>query len=76
MRANAMTYALDSQNPEYRPPLVLSDLGLCEIDSDDAPLYTLSPAGRAALPDDDEFAFFCPGCLRQLSECSCPIEMV
>lgn len=23
---------------------------------------------------DDEFAFFCPGCLRVLSMCSCPID--
>lgn len=24
--------------------------------------------------DDDEFAYFCPGCLRVLSMCSCPID--
>lgn len=24
--------------------------------------------------EDDEFAFFCPGCLRPLSMCSCPID--
>lgn len=25
-------------------------------------------------PDDDQFAYFCPGCLRPLSMCSCPID--
>lgn len=25
-------------------------------------------------PNDDEWAFFCPGCLRVLSVCSCPVE--
>ena len=25
-------------------------------------------------PKDDEFAYFCPGCLRVLASCSCPID--
>lgn len=25
-------------------------------------------------PNDDEWAFFCPGCLRVLAMCSCPAD--
>jgi hypothetical protein len=44
-------------------------------------LYSLTPLGHQAVawlkvhdPTDEEFAFFCPGCLRPLSKCSCPID--
>lgn len=45
--------------------------------------YTLTPLGRHAVKwikqqeakeSDDEFAFFCCGCLRVLANCSCPID--
>lgn len=43
--------------------------------------YTLTPLGHAACrwieqqeQADEEFAFACPGCLRPLSMCSCPID--
>jgi hypothetical protein len=42
--------------------------------------YTLTVTGwqagkllNASKPDD-EFAYFCPGCLRVLASCSCPID--
>lgn len=44
-------------------------------------IYNLTPLGHKAVawlkehdPTDEEFAFFCPGCLRPLSMCSCPID--
>jgi len=44
-------------------------------------IYALTPLGHQAVawlkehdPTDDEFAFFCPGCLRPLSMCSCPMD--
>jgi hypothetical protein len=44
-------------------------------------IYTLTPLGRAACrwierqeKADEEFAYFCPGCLRVLASCSCLID--
>ena len=44
-------------------------------------IYNLTPLGHKAVawlkehdPTDEEFAFFCPGCLRPLSMCSCPVD--
>lgn len=67
MPSNAMTQYSDSQNPTE--PL--------EYGPDDRPALLLTSAAYVALSDsEDEFAFFCPGCLRVLAECSCPVEQV
>lgn len=29
---------------------------------------------KASWPDDGNFTPFCPGCLRPVSKCSCPME--
>lgn len=68
MASKAMTLASDSSNPPALPaPRVEGSLTL-----------TLSGWQAAKLvdadPDDDEYAFFCPGCLRVLAMCSCPID--
>jgi len=69
MPSNAMITSSDSQNPAESLPSPRREGSL-----------TLTVTGYQAAkllngdPDDDEFAFFCPGCLRVLSMCSCPIE--
>ena len=67
MPFEAMTQYSDSQNPDT--PLS------CSLD--ERPPVTLTAAAYVALSEtEDEFAYFCPGCLRVLAECSCPVERV
>lgn len=47
MASKAMILALDSRNPEYRPPLTLSPLAIEDLTGE--PVYQLTPAGRAEL---------------------------
>lgn len=42
----------DSQNPDVPLALVLTDAALIAIDSDDAPILTLTPAALAELPPE------------------------
>lgn len=60
----------DSQNPVTISPrrerrLTLTPLGFQAVK------WIKQQDAKAA---DDEFAFFCCGCLRPLANCSCPIE--
>lgn len=67
MASKAITQASDSQNP----------LDLPVYGPDDRPALLLTSAAYVALSDkDDEYAYFCPGCLRVLANCSCPVEQV
>lgn len=68
MPTKAMNFVPDSQNQSTLPaPRRQGSL-------------TLTLTGYQAVkllnadPDDDEFAYFCPGCLRVLASCSCPID--
>jgi hypothetical protein len=68
MPTKAMILSSNSQNSDAVPPprqegrLTLTLTGY--------------QAGKLlnADPNDDQFAYFCPGCLRPLSMCSCPID--
>lgn len=69
MASKAMTPPSDSQNPPVKTTPRLERL------------YNLTPLGHQAVkwlkehdPTDEEFTFFCPGCLRPLASCSCPID--
>jgi hypothetical protein len=65
MASKAMTPTSDSWNPSELPMW----------DDDVRPALTLTPAAKANLAQDDaEYAFFCPGCVRPISKCSCPID--
>lgn len=68
MRYKAIMQASDSQNQVALPaPRREGTLTLTLTGYQAAKLVD-------ADPQDDEFAFFCPGCLRVLSMCSCPID--
>lgn len=69
MRKNAMTKTSDSQNQAV------------QVQPRNERIYRLTPLGRAACrwieqqeKASDECAYFCPGCLRPISNCSCPID--
>lgn len=49
MATKAMTLALDSQSPEYRPPLLLTALAIEDLTGE--PVYSLSPSARAEMAD-------------------------
>jgi len=74
MPSKAMTQSSDSQNPAASPtPLFFVHDTLSntwyELDAeawDDLVLQAPDP--------HDEFAYACPGCLRPLPYCSCPME--
>jgi hypothetical protein len=67
MPSKAMILASNSQNSDP-----LSDYG-----PEDRPALVLTSAAYVALSDrDDEYAYFCPDCLRVLASCSCPVEQV
>jgi hypothetical protein len=69
MARKAIRSASDSQNPSV------------VIRPRSQRLFQLTPLGHQAVkwlkaqgPLDDEYAFVCPGCLRPLANCSCPID--
>lgn len=65
MSHKAIMQPSDSWNP--------SDLPMW--DDDARPALTLTKKATHDLAQDDsEFTFFCPGCVRPISKCSCPLS--
>ena len=69
MARKAIMQASDSQNQAV------------QVNPRNERIYSLTPLGRAACrwieqqeQLSDEFSYFCPGCLRPISECSCPVD--
>lgn len=71
MASKAMTPASDSPNPSA-PLFALHDTVTGEWFVFDDQTSWLEDQLYLD-PPDDEFAFACPGCLRPLSKCSCPM---